>query len=118
VGDRDPDRQGRHHERGVEDEARRAGQAHQPQSVGVVGEHAGRQQRSDQPEHVQAFRGGSPERGSGDRVGQQREDEHAHPAAQLADRLAGPEDGEVVVVAEVPKPVHIRNIYCAMKRAQ
>ena len=75
--------------------------AHQPAPVDPVGQHARRQQGAGHAEQVEGLGGGRQQRRPGERVGQQREDEHAHPAAELADGLADPEHGEVVVAGEV-----------------
>ena len=105
-------------ERGVEEYAGRAGQPHQPPPVEPVGQHPGRQQGRRQAEQVSRLRERCHERRAGELEGEQREDEHAHPAAELADRRPRPEHREVVVAREPSEPGHIRTIYCARVLAQ
>ena len=100
-------------QRGVEDDAGAARRAHQQPAVDPVGEHAGRQQRAAHAEQERRLDDGRPQRRAGEGVGDQREDEHAHVAAQVADGLARPEDGEVAVAGELAVAGHIRTIHCA-----
>ena len=102
----------------VQEDAAGTRRPHEATPVEPVGKNAGRQKHRHQSDDVRALGGSGPERGTGDRVGQQREDEHAHPATELADGLADPQHGEVVVVEECPRSRHIRTITCASKRAQ
>ena len=105
-------------QRRVEQHAGAAGRAHEPQPVRPVGEHPGGQQHRDHPEQVQRLGRRGEQRRTGQRVGEEREDEHAHPAPELAEGLADPQGREVVVAGEAAVAGHIRNITCATCVAQ
>ena len=87
-------------ERGVEQHAGAAREPHDPAPVDAVGQHAGGQQRRGQSEQVQRLAAAAASSEPVRCVGDQREDEHAHPAADLGDGLPDPEHGEVVVAGE------------------
>src|SRR3954447_10825690 len=83
-----------------------------------VSEQTTGQQGQRRTEQLQAAGDAGEERGTGDAEGHEGEDEHADPRAELADGLADPQDGEVVVVAELSEAGHVRNNKCALLIAQ
>jgi hypothetical protein len=104
--------------RGVQDDARAARRPHQQPPIDAVGQHAGWEQRTAHPEQERRLDDGRPQRRAAEGIGDEREDEHAHVAAQVTDGLACPQDGEVTVAGELAVAGHIRTIYCATIRAQ
>ena len=94
----------------VDHGSRAAREHHQPLAVAAVDDDARRQQGRHHAEHEGRSGQARQHRGAGQAVADQREGEHAHGAAELADRLADPEGGEVAVVGERAIRRHTRNI--------
>ena len=118
VGDRQHAQRPGRGERGVQHDAGAARRPHEQPPVDAVGEDARRQQGAAHAEQERRLDDGRPEGRAAEGVGDEREHEHAHVAAQVADGLARPEDGEVAVLGECAVAGHMRTIYCATIRAQ
>ncbi len=118
VRDRERTQDAGHDQGRIEEDPDAGRRPHHLPAVPPVREQSARQQRDRRAQELEAAGKPGQQRRAGDGVGDQREDEHAHPGPELADRLADPEDGEVVVLAEVAEAGHMRNVTCATFNAQ
>jgi hypothetical protein len=118
VGDRQGAEGAGDGEAGVEEGAGGAGAEHQRPAVETVGEQACREHHRHHPQQRSSLEQRGDGGGAGEVVAEEREDEQRHRRAELADRLADPEDREVVVAGEPSVAGHIphhivRKLSCA-----